>query len=117
LGSYPTIVLTWEDATRGAPSGYIARCEAALTAYESGGELPHRWSNLCVVPEHDGEFDEACFDSETPQDPPALNAKEPNKAKLADPEDVRRFLSRAKRLLAPSPEKLKEMPTTSKRIH
>jgi hypothetical protein len=38
----------------------IARYEAALTAYENGGELPHRWPNLCVVPEDDGEFDEAC---------------------------------------------------------
>jgi hypothetical protein len=54
LGSYPTIVLTWEDATRGAPSGYIARREATLTAYENGGELPHRRPNLCVVPEDDG---------------------------------------------------------------
>lgn len=33
-GSYPTIVLSWEDAMRGAPWGYIQRCEEALTAYE-----------------------------------------------------------------------------------
>jgi hypothetical protein len=51
-----------------------------------------------------GEFDEACPNSETPQDPPALSAKEPNETKLADPEYVRRFLARAKRLLASSPE-------------
>ncbi len=40
LGEYPTIVLTWEDAMRGAPSEYIARCEKTLTAYENGEELP-----------------------------------------------------------------------------
>jgi len=34
LGSYPTIVLLWEDAMRGAPWEYIEKCEAALTAYE-----------------------------------------------------------------------------------
>ena len=43
LGEYPTIVLTWEDAMRGAPSEYIARCEKALTAYENGEEPP-TWS-------------------------------------------------------------------------
>ena len=35
VGSYPTIVLTWEDAMRGAPWDYIQRCEEALTAYEN----------------------------------------------------------------------------------
>jgi hypothetical protein len=35
----------------------------------------------------------------------------------ATPEEVRLFLARAKRLLAPSPEKLREMPSPSKRIH
>jgi hypothetical protein len=35
---------------------------------------------------------------------------------FVDPEDVRRFPARATRLLAPSPEKLKEMPTNSKRV-
>jgi hypothetical protein len=35
LGSYPTIVLTWEDGMRGAPWEYIERCEEALTAYEN----------------------------------------------------------------------------------
>ena len=93
---------------RGAPGEYIARCEEALTAYENGGELPHRWPNLSVAPEDDDEFDEEYPHSETPQEPPALNAKEPNETKFADPEDVQRFLARAKRLLAPSPEKLKE---------
>src|SRR6266851_546319 len=30
LGSYPLIVLTWEDAMRGAPGKYLSKCEAAL---------------------------------------------------------------------------------------
>ena len=34
LGSYPLIVLAWEDGMRGAPWSYISRCEVALTAYE-----------------------------------------------------------------------------------
>ena len=40
LGNYPMIVLTWEDAMRGAPSEYIDRCERALTAHEYGEEPP-----------------------------------------------------------------------------
>jgi hypothetical protein len=59
---------------------------------------------------YDGGFDEACPNSETPQDPPALNAKEPNEPKLADPEDVRRFLARATRLLASSPKDSERCP-------
>jgi hypothetical protein len=43
LGSYPVIALVWDDDTRGAPSNYLSRCEAALTAYENGGELPPGW--------------------------------------------------------------------------
>jgi len=35
LGSYPTIVLSWEDGMRGAPWDYIERCEEALTDYEN----------------------------------------------------------------------------------
>ena len=34
LGGYPTIVLIWEDAMRGAPWDYIEKCEEALTEYE-----------------------------------------------------------------------------------
>lgn len=30
LGPYPIIALEWEDATRGAPWGYIAKCQEAL---------------------------------------------------------------------------------------
>ncbi len=43
LGEYPTIVLIWQDAMRGAPWEYIARCEKALTALENG-EKPPIWS-------------------------------------------------------------------------
>ena len=39
LGSYPLIVLTWEDGMRGAPWTYISRCGTALIAHENGGEL------------------------------------------------------------------------------
>jgi hypothetical protein len=35
LGEYPTIVLTWEDAMRGAPWEYIEKCEEVLTEYEN----------------------------------------------------------------------------------
>ena len=35
LGEYPTIVLAWEDAMRGAPREFIEKCEEALTEYES----------------------------------------------------------------------------------
>ncbi len=35
LGGYPTIVLIWEDAMRGAPWEYIEKCEEALTEYEN----------------------------------------------------------------------------------
>jgi hypothetical protein len=34
LGEYPTIVLMWEDAMRGAPWDYIEKCGEALTEYE-----------------------------------------------------------------------------------
>jgi hypothetical protein len=35
LREYPTIVLTWEDAMRGAPWEYLEKCEEALTEYEN----------------------------------------------------------------------------------
>src|SRR5215471_9090679 len=57
LGEYPTIVLTWDDAMRGAPWNYLSRCEAALAAYENGGELPPGWTMPAVRDEDDG-FDE-----------------------------------------------------------
>ena len=34
LGSYPVIVLTWEDAMRGAPGEYLEKCESALLDFE-----------------------------------------------------------------------------------
>jgi hypothetical protein len=117
LGDYPLIVLAWEDANPGDPWDYIARCEVALTAYENGGELTCNWPMRTIAPEDDDEFEEEYRNSKTPQTPSALNAKEPISTTFANPEIVQRFLARAKRLLAPSPEELKEMPTTSKRIH
>jgi hypothetical protein len=44
LGQYPVIGLVWEDTLRGVPWNYISRCEAALTAFENGGELPPGWT-------------------------------------------------------------------------
>jgi len=44
LGIYPTIGLVWEDPMRGTPWNYICRCEAALLAFENGGELPPGWT-------------------------------------------------------------------------
>jgi hypothetical protein len=35
LGEYPTIVLAWEDAMRGAPWEHIDKCEEVLTEYEN----------------------------------------------------------------------------------
>jgi hypothetical protein len=34
LGGYPTIVLIWGDAMRGAPWDYIEKCEGPLTEHE-----------------------------------------------------------------------------------
>jgi hypothetical protein len=44
LGNYPTIGLVWVIRCAGRRGIYISRCEAALTAYENGGELPPGWS-------------------------------------------------------------------------
>jgi len=65
LGNYPMIVLSWEDAMRGAPSEYIERCEKALTAYEYGEEPP-RWS----LPALDVEDEEEDSDPPDPDMPP-----------------------------------------------
>jgi len=49
---------------------------------------------------------------------PAEKPKQaPLPRQMADPEVVKKVLARAKRLLAPSPEKLLELPQASKRIH
>jgi len=69
LGSYPTIVLLWEDAMRGTPWNYLERCLVALTAYENGRELPLGWSMPPVCSEVDS--DSARFDPDrAPLDPP-----------------------------------------------
>lgn len=42
------IVLTWEDAMRGAPGKYLSKCEAALFEFENGepmSRLPCWWSD------------------------------------------------------------------------
>jgi hypothetical protein len=40
LGSYPLIVLMWEDAMRGPPGKYLSKCEAALFEFEMGEPMP-----------------------------------------------------------------------------
>ena len=70
LGEYPVIVLTWEDAMRGTPWEYIAKCEAALTAYENGGELPPGCSVPVVASDDDNGFDDEPLDPETPPESP-----------------------------------------------
>jgi hypothetical protein len=44
LGNYQSIGLVWNDPMRGTPWNYISRCEAALTTFEDGGELPPGWT-------------------------------------------------------------------------
>lgn len=71
-GSYPLIVLSWEDGEygpRGAPSNYIERCEAALAAYENGGELPPGWT-MPPVRSEDGDPNEPWDPDEPPPEPP-----------------------------------------------
>lgn len=70
LGNYPIIGLVWEDAMRGTPWNYISRCEAALTAYENGGELPPGWSMPPVRSDDADDFEDAPFDPERPPEPP-----------------------------------------------
>src|ERR1700675_4939895 len=41
-GTYPLIVLSWEDGMRGAPSEYIDKCQDALAILD-GGEAPPGW--------------------------------------------------------------------------
>jgi len=70
LGNYPIISLVWEDAMRGAPWNYISRCEAALAAYENGGELPPGWKMPTVRSDDADGCDDAQFDPEKPPEPP-----------------------------------------------
>ena len=76
LGSYPTIVLTWEDAMRGTPWNYISRCEVALTAYENGGELPSGWTMPPVRSEDDDPNEPFDPDEPPPEPPETLNVLE-----------------------------------------
>jgi hypothetical protein len=59
LGEYPTIVLSWEDAMRGAPSKYIQKCQDALAVID-GGEVPPKWCLASLDPEEESE-DESTF--------------------------------------------------------
>jgi hypothetical protein len=113
LGDYPVIALTWEDAMRGAPWDYVAKCEEAVTAYENDGELSHRWPNLSVSPEEKDEFDYDYRNSETRQEPSTLESEDPIPTTFADPETVQCKLVRAKA----HPTKLKDMSSPPKCIH
>src|ERR1700704_771929 len=68
LDNYPMIVLSWEDAMRGAPSEYIERCERALTAYEYGEEPP-RWSLPALDEDSIEEEADDCLDPDFPREP------------------------------------------------
>jgi hypothetical protein len=76
LGSYPVIALVWDDDTRGAPSNYLSRCEAALTAYENGGELPPGWFMPPVRSEDDDPNEPFDPDEPPPEPSEALNVLE-----------------------------------------
>lgn len=67
LGSYPVIVLAWEDAMRGAPWHYIAKCEDALVTYETG-EAPQRWTLPALDSRDDPEAADD-RDADLPQEP------------------------------------------------
>jgi hypothetical protein len=71
LGQYPVIGLVWEDPMRGVPWNYISRCEAALAAYENGGELPPGWTMPPVRSENDDQ-DEPFDPDKPPPDPPEI---------------------------------------------
>jgi hypothetical protein len=58
-----------------------------------------------------------CYTSTMDEKPPVgKSGRVPLPQNKADPESVQKALDRVKRLLAPSPEELKEMPVTSKQI-
>jgi hypothetical protein len=70
LGNYPTIGLVWDDPMRGTPWNYISRCEAALTAFENGGELP----SGCTMPpvRSEDELNEPFEPDRPPAEPPGI---------------------------------------------
>jgi hypothetical protein len=76
LGSYPVIALVWDDDTRGAPSNYLSRCEAALAAFENGGELPPGWYMPQVRSEDDDPNEPFNPDEAPPEPPETLNVLE-----------------------------------------
>ena len=82
LGNYPTIGLVWDDPMRGTPWNYISRCEAALTAFENGGELPPGWTMppFRSEDELDNPFD--------PDKPP------PEPPDILDPFESQRYISK-----------------------
>src|SRR5437879_393165 len=61
---------------RGAPSNYFSRWEAALTAYENGGELPPGWTMPPVRPEDDDPSEPFDPDEPRPEPPQTLNVLE-----------------------------------------
>jgi len=76
LGYYPIIALIWEDGMLGAPWNYLSRCEAALAAFENGGELPPG-STMPAVRSEDEDPDEPFNPDEPPPEPhETLNALE-----------------------------------------
>ena len=70
LGDYPSIGLVWNDPMRGTPWNYISRCEAALTAFENGGELPPGWTMPPVRSED--ELNEPFDPDKPPPEPPDI---------------------------------------------
>lgn len=70
LGQYPVIALVWEDPFRGVPWNYISRCEAALTAFENGGELPPGWTMPVVCSED--QLNEPFDPDKPPPEPPEV---------------------------------------------
>jgi hypothetical protein len=76
LGQYPVIGLAWDDPMRGAPSNYLSSCEAALTAYENGGELPPGWYMPQVHSEDDDPNEPFDPDEPPPEPPENFNALE-----------------------------------------
>jgi hypothetical protein len=68
-GTYPLIVLSWEDGMRGAPAKYIEKCEDALATLD-GGEAPPRWRLGQREPdEPEDEDDEPISDPDFPKEP------------------------------------------------
>jgi len=41
LGSYPVVILSWEDGMRGAPAKYLSKSQDALFEFEYGEPPPH----------------------------------------------------------------------------